>query len=1168
METSDGENTDASSIKPVSSLRSHFENMTTSKTPKPVATSARVIGIPPPTEPERGRSSLDVSRRGQAWNLSAQTQSSGKGDGSNTSGSHVSRTVENRVASRQRPVSMGPLSPPRTPPAVQVISPVSPHKSIRRPLMPPPSAVSSGNTGAKSQNPPAIPPARTPNPSPRPSAPNQPSAVSEPASKSSSVTSLSQTNLDTIPSMPPPVNRAEKPKLPSKRSIADSRTGGKSLQPVEPTKYDRVSPFSTPPSSAEGSPEVEFHGTNVAAGIQASKPVLRTRTDSYFPPPPTHHTVEAKREARNTSISYAGRSRNARDNGFTPSSSQSLNLLDQGSVLSVNRASHDAGSDNAHRADSIRTPQARRTIPMRPHAASQVTRSSTDFLPPPKRSAVSGSQAIPSRNGSPASQTSMPPPSRTSSDVSIPRHARTASRIVDTNLSESANSEYEEPTTSSMDYPDATQTNRRPPHVRGGTKQIDTKYETRLFDICGKYICTTGYITRVWDLTNGKLLFDMSHGEREIKITALAFKPSLDNEEEGHRIWLGSNFGDIQELDLITQGIAQIKPQAHARREILRIYRHQNSMWSLDDDGKLHVWPADDQGLPNLQGTPVVHRVTKGHTYSIVIGGQLWLATGKELRIFKPDATRDDSFYVTQQPLLQPNTGEITSGAVISSQLQHVYFGHTDGKVSVYSSTDYRCLAVVNVSVYKINTLAGAGDYLWAGYNTGMIYVYDTKTRPWQVKKDWLAHENPVLSIVADRSCVWKLGDIQVASIGVDNAVRMWDGMLEDDWLENDIHEHDTEYCEFSEITTVVATWNAGATTPSSLRQEDKDNNFFRDVMQPNDPPDIIVFGFQELVDLEDKRLTAKSLFMGNKKKDSSSEQEHMSHQYRAWRDFLVRAIEDNMSSDQPYHLLHTANMVGLFSCVFVKASLRTHIRNVQATEVKRGLGGLHGNKGALILRFILNDTSLCFVNCHLAAGQTHTVQRNSDITAILDASSLPVERDPSTRVDNFVGGGDGSMIIDHEICVINGDLNYRIDTMGRDTVVKAIKANNLTRLLERDQLLVSRRRNPGFRLRAFHELAITFAPTYKYDVGTDNYDTSEKHRSPAWCDRLLYRGVGRIKQLNYRRHELRISDHRPVSGVFRMRIKSISPKKRILVWQQCQERFVEVKRKLEREVK
>jgi endonuclease/exonuclease/phosphatase family metal-dependent hydrolase len=159
-------------------------------------------------------------------------------------------------------------------------------------------------------------------------------------------------------------------------------------------------------------------------------------------------------------------------------------------------------------------------------------------------------------------------------------------------------------------------------------------------------------------------------------------------------------------------------------------------------------------------------------------------------------------------------------------------------------------------------------------------------------------------------------------------------------------------------------------------------------------------------------------------------------------------------------------------------------------------------------------------------------------------------------------------MIMDHEICVLNGDLNYRIDTMGRDAVVKAVKANDYPKLLERDQLLVSRRRNPGFRLRAFIESPITFAPTYKYDVGTDNYDTSEKHRSPAWCDRILYRGVGRIKQMSYQRHDLRVSDHRPVSGVFKMRIKSISPQKRVLVWQQCEERFLGVKEKIAQEIR
>lgn len=61
------------------------------------------------------------------------------------------------------------------------------------------------------------------------------------------------------------------------------------------------------------------------------------------------------------------------------------------------------------------------------------------------------------------------------------------------------------------------------------------------------------------------------------------------------------------------------------------------------------------------------------------------------------------------------------------------------------------------------------------------------------------------------------------------------------------------------------------------------------------------------------------------------------------------------MPQGEPYHLLHTGSMVGLFSCIFVKASHRTHIRNVAAAEIKRGMGGLHGNKVRLLIMTLQN---------------------------------------------------------------------------------------------------------------------------------------------------------------------------------------------------------------------
>jgi endonuclease/exonuclease/phosphatase family metal-dependent hydrolase len=701
-------------------------------------------------------------------------------------------------------------------------------------------------------------------------------------------------------------------------------------------------------------------------------------------------------------------------------------------------------------------------------------------------------------------------------------------------------------------YPDVAHTNRRPPWIKHGAHEIATRYDSRIFDVCGQLVCTGGHLTRVWSLLDGELLMSLSLGEG-IKATSISFKPGAHVDDEGTKIWMGNNSGDILEAEISTGNIMAQKGMAHGRYEVIKIYRHYNELWTLDEGGTLHVWGPGEDGMPSLNATPhQSYRVPKGHSFSMVVGDELWHATGKDVRIFLPSLDGKAQFQVMLRALYQESAGDVTSGAILPSDPKKVFIGHADGKVSIYSRKDYSCLGLVSASTHKINSLTGVGKQIWAGYNNGRIAVYDIAQSPWVLKKEWQAHDNPVMRLITDRASAYKLDRLHVASLGADNMIRVWDGMLQDDWLEEEMQARDRSYCDFEEIKAMVMTWNAGASTPSSLRHSPGDSEFIQDLLRSSDSPDILIFSFQELVDLEDKTATARR-FLKPKKKEGS-DQERMSHQYRDWRDCLVRSLDDFMAGEL-YQLLQTAHLVGLFTCIFVKADLRDRVRNLASAEVKRGMGGLHGNKGAIAVRFMVDDTSLCFVNCHLAAGQTSSNHRHNDANAILEAQIFATERDPAVRIDSYVGGGDAAMVLDHELVVLNGDLNYRIDTMSRDTVVAAVKAGNLAKLLERDQLLVARRRTPSLKLRVFEEMPIGFAPTYKYDVGTDTYDTSEKRRSPAWCDRLLYRGgrKDRIRQVDYRRHEVRVSDHRPVTGRFRFQVKKISPKRRAMTWMECQ---------------
>ena len=66
-------------------------------------------------------------------------------------------------------------------------------------------------------------------------------------------------------------------------------------------------------------------------------------------------------------------------------------------------------------------------------------------------------------------------------------------------------------------------------------------------------------------------------------------------------------------------------------------------------------------------------------------------------------------------------------------------------------------------------------------------------------------------------------------------------------------------------------------------------------------------------------------------------------------------------------------------------------------------------------------------------------------------------------------------------------------------------------------------------------ENKIRFLPTYKYIKGYNYYDLSK--RIPAWTDRILYKKSEKVKCLKYNKINIKISDHRPVYGLFEIDI-------------------------------
>ncbi|KAI9254592.1 Endonuclease/exonuclease/phosphatase [Phascolomyces articulosus] len=764
-------------------------------------------------------------------------------------------------------------------------------------------------------------------------------------------------------------------------------------------------------------------------------------------------------------------------------------------------------------------------------------------------------------------------------------------------------------------YPNMQHFDRLPPHIK--TFPSHHRRTLRAIAGCQGRLATASHSIKAWehaiDRPNATIsLTPSTDSAGADRVNSLAYTLS------GHYLWAGLDDGYVVVMDvkqhqqqqkssplsliLNNKIIAEVHQHESAVKHILRI--DNNELWTIDDNkGELLRWPLmhefdhfDSKSIMPVSGR---HRVTPKSISAVILRGGigrqqqhhhvLAMTAGDTIDVYRfvplysstmPQGPEVHMPYRVVRP--SNDLGPITQ--LVALPRGRLACAHIHGRISVWNSEKWEQVLQVAIPTYGVSAMAlSLGKYLWTGYRTGMIYVYDISSdEQWKLVKMWQAHQGPITMFTVDELSLLSASPsldekplMQVISADQQGNVSIWDGLLSDYQKDQHMKELEETYCDYRKTRIQISTWNIDALSPDTITGQDK--ALVEEWLTSMRDADIIVVGLQEIVDLESKRQTARSLFLPRKKQDkfdwsapaitsisnwSNMDAESIAAaaaipQYSAWRNHITSVLQE-----RHYTLLKTEHLVGLFSLVFIKHDQQMRAKDCRSTVVKTGLKVMnkcwHGNKGAVAIRFALDDSSVCFVNCHLAAGQSRAEQRNADADGIFKSAKF--KKDPggintshnntnglasNTNVD-MTGGDDDTIILDHEHCFVLGDLNYRIDGCTRKDVLEWLALEDRTyayrELQLDDQLNKQRKLNPLLKLAMFQEAPIRFEPTYKYDPGTDTYDTSDKQRAPAWCDRILFRTPETTctHAEFYRRHEVKASDHRPVSAGFEVAIKTV----------------------------
>ncbi|KAL3998190.1 Endonuclease/Exonuclease/phosphatase family protein [Acanthocheilonema viteae] len=270
-------------------------------------------------------------------------------------------------------------------------------------------------------------------------------------------------------------------------------------------------------------------------------------------------------------------------------------------------------------------------------------------------------------------------------------------------------------------------------------------------------------------------------------------------------------------------------------------------------------------------------------------------------------------------------------------------------------------------------------------------------------------------------------------------------------------------------------------------------------------PPDFYIIGLQEM------DLSPQAFIMNT------------STRHMEWKVIIAKSFPEGTN----YDLIGEVRLVGILLAVYRRIGSKIKVRpsEIDAVLVPSGrcnvLGTPLSNKGGVAISIYMNDTAVCFVNAHFAAHLEANEKRIMDYEHIV--KSIYFRRN-------------GKALFEHDAIFWFGDLNFRLDTaygMSNNELRELCNDNEAFRdMIIYDQLKRAMKLKTIFKNFKEPE-TLNFRPTYKYDINSDNWDTSKKKCVPAWCDRILWWNQKdvHIRQKFYDSiPSIKFSDHRPRS--------------------------------------